>query len=272
MSFSTVARILLSRTVVGAALGRVPLLERAYARRAATVRNNTGLQWGVFGSYAAAEAAIPRSRTAGWDHEDAATIWTDSVDSVRASTYPILFWLKTLLKDGTRLTDLGGSIGITFYGFRRYNPPPAGLSWTVVELPHLVEEGRRVAVREAAPELAFATDLAAAPPCDVLLAGGALQFMPRSVPGLLEMLPHRPPHILINKIPLISGPDCWTLHNFGPAITPYHLYNERAFLHYFADHGYTVRDRWDVMDISCDIPFHPRQTVPSLTGFYFVKA
>src|SRR5205823_10148376 len=109
-------------------------------------------------------------------------------------------------------------------------------------------------------------DLASVPQGDILLAAGALQYMSESVPGLLEKLLYRPRHLLLNKVPLTQGAGYWTLNNFGPAVTPYRVYNEAAFMTYFQHAGYRIRDRWTNNDMSCDIPFHPERTVPEFTG------
>jgi putative methyltransferase (TIGR04325 family) len=96
--------------------------------------------------------------------------------------------------------------------------------------------------------------------------------MPESIPGLLESLPNAPRYLLLNKLPITPGEDCWTLQNYGPAVTPQRLFNERAFLAYFERHGYVVRDRWQVADLDCPIPFHPRRFIRHFTGFLFELA
>ena len=245
MSYSTLARIALARTPIGAALGRLPFVHRAYTRDAASRLDNPGLQWGGFGSYAEALAAIPPGRAAGWDNAGAATIWTHSIDPVRPSTYPILFWLRHLLERGACVAD-----------------------WSGAEVRHIAEEGRRMAAREQAAALSFVTDVNEVAGATILLAAGALQYMPHSVPGLLETLSWRPRHLLLNKLPFTAGPGCWTLQNFGPAVAPYQVFNEAAFLAYFTARGYALRDRWDVAEISCDIPFHPGRSVANLIGLY----
>src|SRR5205085_9378171 len=114
------------------------------------------------------------------------------VAPVRPSTYPVFFWVSRLLQENSKLIDYGGSIGLTYYGFRQRSSMPAGALWIVVELQSLVAEGRRAAVKHNAVDLQFMTDLASVPQGDILLAAGALQYMSESVPGLLEKLLYRP--------------------------------------------------------------------------------
>lgn len=267
MSLSMLGRVALARTRLGAVVGHMPWVEQAYARHAAARRDTVALHWGVFDSHEAAAAAIPAVRATGWDHDVSARMWVDYIDPVRPSTYPVLFWLRLLMQAGTLITDLGGSIGLTYYGYRRFARLPDGAQWLIVEVPHIVAEGRRVARREHAAELLFETDMPSARAHDILLAAGVLQFMEHGLTGLLEQPMIRPRIILLNKVPLTYKPDFWTLHNYGPAIAPCHIFNESVFLGYFSAHGYVVKDRWSVTDMSCDIPFHPDHTVPTFTGF-----
>ncbi len=267
-----VLEVLLCRLPVGKVLGRLPLLPRLYARLVLARTDHTGLHTGIYATYTQALADIPESRLAGWNHDESATLWVDRIDPVILSTYPVLFWLSRLYGDNSALVDVGGSIGLTYYAYRKYAPIPAGSTWTVVEMPKMCEQGSRIAERERAAGLRFTTDPARAGRADLLLSAGALQFMERSLPGLLENLPARPRHILLNKLPITSQPDCWTLHNYGPAVTPQRLFNDRSFLAYFEGHGYRLRDRWEVEDLDCLVPFHPDRFIRRFSGFLFESA
>jgi putative methyltransferase (TIGR04325 family) len=81
-----------------------------------------------------------------------------------------------------------------------------------------------------------------------------------------------PQHILFNKLPLTTGHAYWTLQNFGPAICPYRVFNEKEFLGCLQTAGYVLRDRWAVPELACDVPFHPRHCVPQFSGLYFERA
>jgi len=175
------------------------------------------------------------------------------------------------MREGTSLIDLGGSIGLTFYRYLRFATLPENARWIVVELPKIVAEGRRVAVREGACGLEFETAIKAVADCDILLSTGALQFMEPSVPGVLEMRAVKPPHVILNKIPLTRGGAYWTLQNYGPAIAPYRVYNEADFIGYFENAGYALKDRWVVAELDCYVPFHPERCVPEFAGFYFER-
>jgi putative methyltransferase (TIGR04325 family) len=264
--------ILLARLPTGTVLGALPGLPHYYAGRVLARRDHTGLYSGIYRSYAEALAAVPKTRLAGWDHEDSSTLWVDQIDPVKLSTYPVFFWLNRLLAAGSHVVDVGGSIGLTYYGYRRYAGLPDNATWTVVEVPKICAQGMKIAQRENAVNLTFVSTAAEAGAADVLLSAGALQFMPESVPGLLESLPNAPRYLLLNKLPVTPGEDCWTLQNYGPAVTPHRLFNERGFLDYFERHGYRLRDRWAVQDLDCLIPFHPRRFIRHFSGFLFELA
>lgn len=263
--------ILLARLPTGRWLAAVPLFRRYYTGLVLARTDHTGLHSGVYRSYAEAHADIPPSRLAGWDHEDSATLWLDNIAPIRPSTYMVLFWLAKLFGPGRQLVDLGGSIGLTYYGFLRHSTLPDGARWTVVEVPSLVRQGRRVAEREKAVGLDFVEDLSQAPACDILLSAGAMQFMEGSVPGLLERMVARPRHILFNKLPVTVDEGFWTLHNYGPAVTPMQVYNRAAFIGYFERAGYRLVDRWDVEDLDCLIPFHPERFLRFFSGYLFER-
>jgi putative methyltransferase (TIGR04325 family) len=261
--------ILLGRLPVGRWARALPPLRRLYTSKVMARRDNTGLFSGLYPSYDAALAAIPSSRKAGWDHENSAKLWLGQIDPVMLSTYPIFFWLGKVYRENDALVDLGGSIGLTYYGYRKLAGLPKGSSWTVVEVSKIAEQGAQLAVKEHAEGLRFVVDPAQAGRCDLLLSAGALQFMEKSIPGLIESLPSKPRYLLLNKLPLTAQEDCWTLHNYGPAVTPNRLFNEQIFLEYFADHGYQLRDRWEVEDLKCLIPFYPERYIRRFAGFVF---
>jgi putative methyltransferase (TIGR04325 family) len=264
--------IILARLRIGATLGALPYLNRRYTRAVMARRDHTGLYAGVFETYAEALAAIPPSRLAGWDHEDSATLWLDQIAPVKLSSYPVFFWLKQLFTRDSALIDLGGAIGLTYYGYRRCAGLPENATWTVIEVPKLCEQGRKIAEREHAVGLRFVGESGQAGPADILLSAGALQYIEHSIPGVLESLPGKPRFVLLNKLPVTDQPDCWTLQNYGPAVSPHRLFNETTLLKYFEANGYQLRDRWEVLDLDCLIPFHPQRFIRQFSGFLFELA
>src|SRR5438270_3276474 len=241
MSWKAMAKLAVARTAIGGVLGRLPLMEKAYVRRALLRTDHAGLFMGVYDSYAAAARGIPASRKHGWDNEESASIWFFRIDHMQPTAYAPFFWLSKLLQPGMTLVDYGGSIGLSYYSYVKRREIPAGARWVIVELPHLVAVGKKMAQRQKAAQLEFVTELASAPPCDILFSAGALQYMEQSVPGLLESTAALPKHILLNKVPLHRERSYWTLQNFGTAVSPYRVFQETEFLEYFEKAGYGVR-------------------------------
>ena len=269
--FSTLARIALARTAIGAMARHLPGMERVFNQWALKTRNTGGLFAGVYATRAAALAAIPVNRASGWDNADAAAIF-DGMLPNQPSAHAVFFWVSQLLRQGATLVDLGVVIGITYFLYTHRTALPEAARWTVVEVPAVAQRGAEIAAERKADSLSFATNLFSAGPCDILLSAGAIQYMESSIPGLIEHLDYRPSHILLNKVPLTEGRQFWSLQNFGAAVSPYQVWNEAAFLEYFARHGYRLRDRWRVTELCCDIPFHPSHHVSEMAGFCFQDA
>jgi putative methyltransferase (TIGR04325 family) len=271
MTWNPLFKVAVARTAIGKVVGRIPFVEKGYARHALWRSDHAGLFTGVYDSYAAAHRDIPPSRHQGWDNEQSASLWLNHIDHMQPSAYAPFFWLSGLLQEGTTIIDFGGSIGLSYYSYVKRRKLPSRARWIVVEVPHLVAAGEKIAERENATQLEFVNDLSSTPPVDILFSAGTLQYIDDSGPGLLEKLPSAPAHILLNKLPLTKAPAYWTLQNFGPAISPYKIYNEGEFLGYFESAGYVLRDRWAVPELSCDVPFHPQLFVPQFSGLYFQK-
>ncbi|WP_374309008.1 methyltransferase, TIGR04325 family [Methylocella sp.] len=267
MSFNVLAKKALGATGVGAALRRAPFAEAAYRRYALGRRDHPGLYYGVYASYDEALADIPADRREGWDNDAAAELWVGNLGYLQTASYPVMMWLNILLREGAALVDYGGSVGLAYYAYRRFFGPPQGVDWTVVEVPAIARQGAAMALDEKAA-LRFVEDPAQAPAPDFLLSAGAIQYM-RDGAALLERFKGRPRHVLLNKLPLTEGPGFFTLQNFGVGVSPYEIYNEDEFLGYFAARGYGVRDRWEVHELECAIPFHPERHVKSFTGILF---
>ncbi len=262
--------IVLGRSPVGRWLRKIPFLQKWFNSLVMARTDRAGhLFSGIYSSYKEALADIPAARATGWDLDESAKLWQHEIAPVRPSTYPIFFWLCCLLREDSTLVDLGGSIGLTYYAYRRYRTLPQGASWTVVEVPAIADEGARIAVREQAVGLRFVSQAADAPAADILLSAGAMHFMEDSIPGLLENLQKKPRYLLFNKLPVADYENLWTLHNYGPALTPNRVFNVREFMGYFESHGYRLRDRWEVQDLHLAIPFYPEKYLRHFSGFLF---
>ena len=269
-ALTSVARISLCRSGIGGLIGQAPGVRAAYGRWALYRLNVGGVFNGCFGSWDEAMAAIPSDRLAGWDHDAAAAIF-DAPLSRQPSVYASMFWLSQLLRPGDRIVDLGGGAAITQRLHTARAPLPRGVHWTVVETPAVARFGASLAEKGDLGGVTFVDSLDAAGACDVFFSAGAMQYMPDGLGTLGAVLAKRPRAVVLNKLPLAAAADYWTLQNFGPAVCPYRVWRRSDFIAAVTAQGYALKDAWDVVELACDIPFHPELYVPMFAGLAFVR-
>ena len=104
------------------------------------------------------------------------------------------------------------------------------------------------------------------------MTAGCIQSVEEPFAHLLGRLPVLPRAVLINKLPLYDQPTRVTLQNTGCSFTPCTLFNADAFVGSLTALGYRLRDRWQCLDRSIDIPFYPAYGVPTYSGLYLERA
>ncbi|RYZ72956.1 MAG: methyltransferase, TIGR04325 family [Lysobacteraceae bacterium] len=236
------------------------------------------LYYGVFASYReaqdAAEALASDAIPSSYDVEQAPLMYLGQLQQLRACDYPALHWVDHVMRSGGRkVLDLGGHIGVAYYGFKRYLPFPQDLDWCVHDLSHVREAGARLAERRGeARNLRFTGKAEDADGVDLLISTGALQYLPYSLPDLLSMLERRPRHVIFNLTPLHLQLSFFTLQNLGIAICPYRIGSLPRLVGAMADLGYQLRDQWELADRHVHIPFHEECNVQAYQGGYFELA
>ncbi|MEO6925800.1 MAG: methyltransferase, TIGR04325 family [Rhodanobacter sp.] len=234
---------------------------------------------GVFASFDEARAKAPSSLSTSFDQAQSGELYTDRLDNVQIVDYPVLFWLSQLFTIGCRqVFDLGGNVGISYFGFQRYLDYPDDLRWLVHDVPSVVAAGRDRATRyDSARKLAFTESREDANGRNVLLCTGVVQFLDYSVPELLQQLRDPPRHVLINVTPLHPDRSFVTLqrvtrNRVGLANCPYRVTAVGEFIAEFKSAGYDVVDRWESMERYMRIPFEPDYSIDRYYGFYFRRA
>ena len=257
-----------------------PLGQMRRHRAEAEFASNTdaNLFRGVFPSFDAAQASAPSTRPLGYDNADAAGMYLERIKRIYPSDYPVIFWLQKLFAQGqSSVFDLGGHIGIGYYGYQRYLDYPANLRWTVSDVPAVMARGREIArERDPAGRLGFNGDFSAANGVDVLLALGVLQYLPDTLAQRLDRLAQGgaqlPRHIILNLTPLHvldnGGQDYFTLQSIGTAFCPYRIAAYAPFLEGYTRQGYHIVDRWQNPDKHCHIAFEPEHSLDVYHGFY----
>jgi putative methyltransferase (TIGR04325 family) len=230
---------------------------------------------GVYGSFEEAHRSAPPGRPSGYDVTGIAELelLRSRVDRVFAYDYPVLFWLRPLLRPDIAIFDLGGHVGVHYHAYGRLLDLPPGLRWTVCELPDVVDAGRALAAERGAQELSFTTDATAADGSDVLIAAGVLQYIESpSLAELLGGLRARPSHLLLNKLPLTDGEPFITLQHGGIHYPAVRVCNRAAFVESIRALGYDLVDAWEDHLHRVGIPFHPERTVPHFSGLYLRRS
>lgn len=252
-----------------------PLARSLHRRRFQRPFGDDNLYYGVYDSYAQAQAAAQalstRTLPASYDIEAAGRIYRSHLDRIRVSDYPLVHWLSRLFAAGqSRVFDLGGNIGVTYYAFRRYLDYPPGLEWCVHDLPTVVGAGRKWAQdHDEARRLHFDESPQGASGHDVLVCTGALQYLEYTLPELLRGLPEPPPHILVNLTPLHDDRSYFTLQNLSIAICPYRVMARQELLAGMAALGYETVDQWRSFERHLEIPFEPGYAIDNYSGGYF---
>lgn len=234
-----------------------------------------GLHYGRFGSFAEANAWLPKN-----PGFDLASL-TDEYLEVRtqrifAFDYPVMFWLREAFESGARsVFDIGGSVGVQYYSYRRYMKFPSELVWRVSELPVVCRLGREYAQKQGATAMQFMETLDVASIADdIWIAAGVLEFLEKtSLPDLLAQAAARPRYILLNKLPLWKGEQYVSTQNIGAgSFTAHYVFNREQFIDSVKAQGYELLDSWDVPERCYQDPLEPERDFANYSGLCFRRA
>lgn len=249
-----------------------PILIRRYEREF-LANEGSNLFRGVFDSAEAAMASLPQGYVAGYDNEESAELYEHRTLRAYPADYPVMFWLQRLLDSGVdRILDVGGHIGVSYFAYQAQMRLPAGLRWTVLDLPAVVARGRLFASKhDSLGQLDFCETYAKAGAPQLVLASGSAQYLPQPlVESLVGMTPP-PVHVLINLVPIHMSKHFFTLQSIGTAFCAYQVFQMEAFVEHFAAHGYRLVDWWENPEKSCIVPFHPGHSLDRYYGFLFKR-
>jgi putative methyltransferase (TIGR04325 family) len=210
---------------------------------------------GAFASFDEAVAHVRPGMLAGYDHDSVTPVSRELMQQVPLWDYPILYWLKRLAPEITRVVDAGGHIGVKYRGFAPYLDLDR-LDWIVYDLPAQVKAGRAQA-RPQDRTLSFVERIEDAPAGDVLLASGLMPYLNEPFVDLVRRLRAPPRHILLNKVVTRDGPTLVTLENFGMAEVPYQIRNADEIPAALKTLGYGIIDSWTIDSLAHRIHTHP---------------
>lgn len=224
---------------------------------------------GVYTSFAEAERAAPRTKPLGYDAADAGSWYVDKLSGVQLEDYPVLFWLRGALDTSRSVFELGGHVGVAYYGFSRVLDYPLDLSWTILDVPSVMSAGEALARERGRTNLRFATGgLASVAGADIVLAAGSLQYLEKSLSEIVGGLRHRPKHILVNVTPVYDGPTFVTIQNVSNVYCAYRVFNRQELIRSLETIGYELVDSW-AKPRQFKVPNHPDKSFDRYSGFYF---
>jgi len=225
---------------------------------------------GVYATFAEAAAAAPRTKPTGYDAANAGDWYSDKLTGVQLEDYPALFWLERAFADARSVFEIGGHVGVAYYGFSKLLRYPDGHRWTILEVPSVVAAGRALAESRGAKDLHFTTDPSLIEGAEIVLAAGSLQYLERSLVDILSRWRIQPKHVVINITPVYDGPAFVTVQNVGTVYCAYRIFNRQELIQRLDALGYTLVDSWSKPRV-LRVPGHPERSFDRYSGFYFHK-
>ncbi len=212
---------------------------------------------GLYPSRAAALAALSNDQTSGYNDASLADVSFDWMCQRAAWDYPVLYWLKTLSQEGTKILDAGGHLGTKYIAFSDVWDVKL-INWTVFDVPQTIGVAQKRQREGKLPaEVTFIDDLDDAGPCDILLASGLIQYMDEPFSEFVSRLAVKPHHIILNKVPLCEEEAYVTLERIGSARVPYQVRAKAAWQAEIDQLGYDIVDSWDIDSLHHKIATHP---------------
>jgi putative methyltransferase (TIGR04325 family) len=224
---------------------------------------------GVYENFVEAAAAAPRTKPLGYDAANAENWYFNKLTGVQLEDYPVIYWLKNAFADSRSVLEIGGHVGVAYYGFSRVIEYPRDLIWTILDVPTVMEAGEALARKRGQTNLQFAHGgLDSIKGADIVVAVGTLQYLEANLATILGTFQQQPKHLLISETPVYDGPKFTTIQNLGSAYCAYQIFNRQEFLSSFETIGYRLVDSW-VKPRCLRVPGHPDKTLDHYSGFYF---
>lgn len=242
-----------------------PMRKKLYEQKF-KVLDNVHLFKGVFDSFEMAIQDIPPAQNTGYNNQESAQLYTERTLGIYSTDYPVLFWMEKLKSEIKTVFDFGGHIGVSFYGYSKLLDYSPIKTWTVCDVPFVIEKGQKLARKKNEKKLIFVTEFSACNGIDLFLANGSLQFLDWELHLKLKELKHLPKLIIINMTPLHLNKSTITLHNMGTSFCPYYIRDEVAFFTGLKEIGYEVLDQWINPEKSCNIPFEKDRSLNYYSG------
>ena len=222
-----------------------------------------------FATLAHAKHALGAAENRGHLSPESISVHQNLSEQPRAIDYAAFYYLAPLVPHMRRLFDVGGNVGNLYYYYTKYLPFHPDAEWLTMDLPAVVEVGRRIAKQRNASRLRFTTDFSDAEDSDLIIASGSLHYFSEPLPAMIGRLRRRPRHVLVNRTPMTARPDFATTQDAGPYRVACVVYNRAHFIKLFEDIGYSLVGQWEAPELSMRIPLRPEHSVKTYTGMFF---
>lgn len=222
---------------------------------------------GVYPSYEAAAAAVPKGTPIGYDNPENSNLYSYLLEYTKISDFAALFHLSRLVGPGSRIFDFGGNTGVLFYSYQRRWPLPQGARWVVCDVPAVIRAGEEYASTHPSEGLSFTTRFRDAAGADLLFCSGALQYVPKTLPELLAPLGSAmPARVLLNRTALRPGETFYTLQKLFATRCPYRVQNRADFVRGMEALGYRICDEWECPESAIHVRWRPRHRIDKYVG------
>jgi putative methyltransferase (TIGR04325 family) len=246
------------------------LHEHLVRRRFARTSRWRGLHFGLYRSFAEARADAPANgKPVGFALDD--DWFANRAAAIASHDYPMLFHLAPVMPGVRVMFDLGGHFGLHYTAYRPYLTYRPDLRWVVCERPEVASRGEELRRQKGLDQLSFVTDFSRGEGADVLISAGCIQYVEKPFVTQIAELARRPPHVLLNKIPVFERETRVTLQNTGWSFSPCWLLNREELVAGMRALGYQLRDAWNCPERAIRIPLHSDHSIPHFSGFYFSR-
>src|ERR1700761_1692364 len=228
--------------------------------------NRVAKERGIYATFNAAQEAAKHLNAKGHEAEILSQLPLNY--GLRMSDYPVLLWLNQVRPK--RLFDFGGSVGNLYYLYKDYLDLSPPFSWTVHDLPEIIERGQALAATRGAPTLSFSPRLSDGKDCDFFLVSGALQYWDASLASLFAAMGSRPEHVIVNRSPLTERKVSYVILDIvRNAALPKMIRSRSGLIEEFVSLGYERVADWIEPERNITLTYYPGYEVPNYSGLYF---
>ena len=153
--------------------------------------------------------------------------------------------------------------GQCYYAYKDYIQFPDGLRWVVCDFPSFTQRGEEFAKEQLADALSFTTNRQDANGSLVYLTNGTLQYIETGLAEMLSELAEKPPHVLVNRVPVYSGETYYTVQYGAFSYSPYKVMNAEQLINSMEHLGYRKIDQWSLCLLYTSLARLRRRRLPN---------